>query len=521
MLGAAALGAAAVAGIGGGAARATAARKVQVTEQRERAVVIGSGFGGGVTALRLAQAGVATLVLERGRRWTTGPNASTFCRWANVDNRSSWLTDHSKIPGIEKTWTPYTGVIDVQDGYNGMIVNCAAAVGGGSLIYYGMTLQPSKANFAKSMPMAANIYDDLNRWAYPTVAGMLHVAPIPNDVLGSATYKSSRMFLDVASKTGLQAVKVPLPLDWRYARGELTGQYQPTYTTSDIVFGANNGGKYSVDVTYLAAAEATGRVRVDPLHVVRDIALDANRRWVISVDRVDTGGAVQEKKRIIADAVFLNAGSAGSTRLLVKAKAKNLIPNLPDAVGTKWGNNGDRIWAWLGMNDDPGQQQGGPACVAGLAPNSPIPLTILHAGAPAQAPGVKLMTVVGLGVVDPAGTWAYDADKDDGVLTWPATGDAALQALITARMEAIAVNGGGTMIDTNVTAPSTWHALGGIPMGSAVDLYGRVVGQKGLYVLDGARIPGSTGAVNPSMTIAALAEHSMATIVRQDVGRVF
>ena len=58
-------------------------------------------------------------------------------------------------------------------------------------------------------------------------------------------------------------------------------------------------------------------------------------------------------------------------------------------------------------------------------------------------------------------------------------------------------------------------------MVDAVDLSGRVLGHSGLYVLDGARIPGSTVARNPSMTIAALAEHSMATIVRNDVGRVF
>jgi cholesterol oxidase len=88
-------------------------------------------------------------------------------------------------------------------------------------------------------------------------------------------------------------------------------------------------------------------------------------------------------------------------------------------------------------------------------------------------------------------------------------------------MQQIAAAGGGVMIDTNAGAPSTWHGLGGVPMGSAVDRYGRVLGHDGLYVLDGARIPGSTGACNPSMTIAALAEHSMATIVREDVGRVF
>ncbi len=50
---------------------------------------------------------------------------------------------------------------------------------------------------------------------------------------------------------------------------------------------------------------------------------------------------------------------------------------------------------------------------------------------------------------------------------------------------------------------------------------GRVHGHRGLYVLDGARIPGSTEACNPSMTIAALAEHSMDIFVTAGVGTVF
>ncbi|OAA19665.1 cholesterol oxidase [Frankia sp. EI5c] len=523
LFGTAALGAAAAGGLAAGTGISpafAASPTVPATVQRERAVVIGSGFGGGVTALRLAQVGVSTLVLERGIRWPTGPNANTFSRFANIDNRSSWLTDHATVGGVVKTWDPYVGVIESIAG-NGMAINCGAAVGGGSLMYHGMTLQPSKANFAKSMPVAAGLYDELNFWAYPLVARMLGISTIPNDILNTDPYKSSRLFRDVAPKAGLEPVAVPLPIDWNFVRGELDGRYTPTYTTSDIAFGVNNGGKRSIDVTYLAAAEATGRVRVATLHVVRDIALDANKRWVLSVDRIDTGGVVQERKTIIADAVFLNAGSPGTTRLLVKAKAKGLVPNLPDSIGTQWGNNGDRIYAWIGMNGDAGTIQGGPACVGGRDPQSPIPYTIIHAGSPVPTNGNKVLTVVGLGIVDAAGTWAYDAAKDDAVLTWPASGDAALQQLIAGKMQQIAQVGGGIMMDTNAQAASTWHALGGVPMGSAVDLYGRVAGHRGLYVLDGARIPGSTGACNPSMTIAALAEHSMAKIVLQDVGRVF
>lgn len=517
LLAATALGAAATVA---GTPKARAATAPAVTELRERAVVVGTGFGGGVTALRLAQAGVSTLVLERGRRWPTGPNATTFCRFANMDNRSAWLTDHAIVGGGTQTWTPYTGVLEAVVG-NGMTAMCGAAVGGGSIMYHGMTLQPTKADFATSIPQAAGLYDDLNLWAYPTVSRMLGISTIPYDVLASDPYKSSRLFQDIAPKAGLTPFKVPLPIDWAYARGELEGLYDPTYTTSDIAFGVNNGGKHSIDVTYLAQAESTGLVQVAPLHIVRDLAMDANKKWVLSVDRIDTAGTVQEQIRITADAVFLNAGSPGTTRLLVKSRAKNLIPDLPDAIGTGWGNNGDRIWAWINPTGDAGTQQGGPACVGGRDPSSPIPLTVVHAGSPIQQTGVTALTVVGFGIVDGAGTWAYDASTDDAVLTWPTDTDAALQELIAGRMQDIATAGGGLMIDTNAQAPSTWHSLGGVPFGDAVDLTGRVLGHKGLYVLDGARIPGSTGACNPSMTIAALAEHSMRTIVQQDLGRVF
>lgn len=54
-------------------------------------------------------------------------------------------------------------------------------------------------------------------------------------------------------------------------------------------------------------------------------------------------------------------------------------------------------------------------------------------------------------------------------------------------------------------------------MGGVCDFFGRVKGHPGLYVVDAAFIPGSTGIVNPSLTIAALAERSMENIIVRDI----
>jgi cholesterol oxidase len=76
------------------------------------------------------------------------------------------------------------------------------------------------------------------------------------------------------------------------------------------------------------------------------------------------------------------------------------------------------------------------------------------------------------------------------------------------------------LIDTNEVLNSTWHPLGGACMGTVCDLDGRVHGQRGLYVLDGALLPGNAAACNPSMTIAAVAERALDNIVARDVGSI-
>lgn len=92
---------------------------------------------------------------------------------------------------------------------------------------------------------------------------------------------------------------------------------------------------------------------------------------------------------------------------------------------------------------------------------------------------------------------------------------------IRTKIDHVVGNGNGHLIDTSAIDPTTYHPLGGAPMGSAYDTFGRVLGHRGLYVTDGALVPGSAGSCTPSMTITALAERSLESITREDLGTVF
>ena len=126
--------------------------------------------------------------------------------------------------------------------------------------------------------------------------------------------------------------------------------------------------------------------------------------------------------------------------------------------------------------------------------------------------------LVGFGVSPDRGRWVYNAVADQAQFHWPRGGDAAVQKIIDSRIRQVA-GPASVLVGLNDAARNTWHALGGACMETVCDLEGRVHGQPGLYVLDGALIPGSTAACNPSMTIAAVAERAMEKIVREDVGK--
>ena len=519
-------------------ARASTA-KVPLTTSTQRAVVIGSGFGGGVTALRLAQAGVKVLVLERGKWWPTGPDAQTFPHAAIPDSRDLFYTAYSDdllLLGM----MPYVGLLEPVSGDNITAV-VAAGVGGGSLVYQGMTLQPAEAVFSTWFPSGYN-YSQLSSVYYPRVASMLQLETAPQELINSPTYQASRAFAAGVQAAGYQLSEIPMPIDWTYALDELKDLMLPSYTNGDCALGVNNGGKHSVDVTYIAQALATGNVTVQVQSNVTRIAQGPNGTWQVYVNVTDSGGNTISQQLITTTALFVNAGTINTNRLLGHAAAVGDIKDLPDALGQGYGSNGDQIYVWSGTSGQFTTPEGGPVVYGSFEWDDPTTAnTVIQASLPpigldlqpleTLLPGLSALgepllanlnstMLVGYGVSNVRGQFTYDSSTDTIGLQWPASGDATLDTRINQRVTAIA-GSGATLTNTNSILNSTWHSLGGACMNSVCDLEGRVLGQRGLYVLDGALMPGTTAACNPSMTIAAIAEYAMDLIVANDVGTIF
>ncbi len=490
-----------------------------------QAVVIGSGFGGAVAALRLAQAGIDTVVLERGRRWPITPEQNTFCTYRKPDGRCAWL--RSTTPLFEETPVDlYTGIMERIDA-DGIQVYCAAGVGGGSLVYNCVLYQPARENFYKVFPASID-YDAMDTVYYPRAASLLKPSPMPRDILDSDYYKSTRMFMEQATNAGLPNHLLNIAVDWNVIREEIQGRQNPSAIIGEIWYGINSGAKNSLDRNYLAQAEQSGKVEILSLHVVTDITEVPGKGFRVTCDQINEAGEVLATTSLTCRYLFIGAGSMGTSALLVRAKAKDTLPRLNDAIGRDWANNGDTFATRAGLPaTNPGQ--GGPAgAVIAHFDNPYGPVSII--GYPEWDAPEGTLTSLGMGIPQQKGSFSYNVATDSVQLTWKGdipgnksvldAIDHTYKLLDDKNSTSYRHHYASTFFmkpQTHAFAGMTAHPLGGAVMGEACDLYGRVAGYQGLYVVDGALIPGSAACCNPAFTIAAFAERCMEHIVANDI----
>ena len=511
-------------------------------------VVIGSGFGGAVTACRLAEAGYNVLVLERGRRW----DPTTFPRKAD----DPWVFDPDH-PQQRNGW------FDLRI-FRNMTVAQGAGVGGGSLVYANVSIPAKRDTFRSGWPPEVT-FDELAA-PYARVGAMLNVKRLPERQWTART----KLIKEAAGKVGAADRFEPLELavsfdeDWTYdvpdphapARSKTftnaQGRQQGTCVhLGNCDIGCEVNARNTLDLNYLAAAEQRG-AEIRPLHLVTGIAPEAGG-YRVGYNRIEPGRLVPGS--VTSRLVVVAAGSLGSTELLLRCRDQQAtLPGISAQLGIGWSSNGDFLTPAIHpfRRIDPSR---GPTITAAI--------NFLEQGADGQDVFIQdggfpdllqgfLQRAAGTPVTDArvralvesvrpllAGNqltshvmpwFAQARDAADGRLLlrrgrldldWDITrSEATIEAVVRMHQRLAQATGGMPL------TPLTWivgrdlitpHPLGGCNMattaaGGVVDHKGEVFGCRNLFVADGAIVPKAIG-LNPSRTIAALAERIAALIV--------
>jgi len=478
------------------------------------AVVIGTGFGGAVTACRLAEAGVQTIVLERGSRWPTHPWRTVFAPDVRLDGRALWNA-HPKLQEVLPV-EQFGGVLDV-DFYSKIAVIRGAAVGGGSVVFTGVMIEPPRTLF-ESVFGGTVSFDELHNVYYPRVREMLHLTPMPDDIYQSAPFRHSRVWDEQCRAAGFTPDPVDGIWNWDVLRAEIDWGARRSATVGESNFGNSNGAKFDLNQNYLKRAEATGKVLICPGQLVTAISQVGNRRFAVDVTALTPTGEVIAQRVLTCDQLYLAAGSIGSSELLMRARATGALPNLDETIGQGWAGNGDSIVARThGQHPLEGPQAA--PCATKIYDQTAEPIA-LENWTTYGFPVHRSVTVSLAMVFDSTrGEFTYDAATDELGLSWPENGSANIRAVASEVNTKIADRSGVSPVPIPMpVAGLTWftaHPLGGAVLGVATDKYGRLTGHPGLYVVDGALIPGSTATANPSLTIAALAERNVEHIINE------
>jgi len=512
-------------------------------------IVIGSGFGGAITACRLAEKGMKVLILERGRRW----DVQQYPRKAG----DAWIFNPSE-PARHNGW------LDMRF-FNHMTVAQAAGVGGGSLAYSSVALEANPEIFKQGWPAEVS-YAELKPY-YDKVARVMDLQVVPDGQL-TQRFKLAR---EGANKLGYgdrfakASLAVSFSEDWNY---ELDDPFNPKHSKQFInAHGQRQGtcihlgncdlgcdvrAKNGLDLNYIPRAEQHG-AEVRPLHLVRFIEPHSGKYRVV-FDRLDNGRMIPGEE--MAPRVIVAAGSLGTTELLLRCRDQyRTLPALSPLLGLHWSANANFISMGTYSGKGRVNQSTGPSISSTLdftdgsikgqrflVEDDGFPNLILNAIKACLDTRIK--TAFGKHLLKEFEEHLRDDNLLRNVMLWLGAGmDAAdgqlrlkrkwfmpwkrvldlawetqnsegvIDAMKQMHRDLTEATGGHSRV------PATWtlfkslltlHPLGGCKMGvspetGVVNHLGHVMGYPNLIVADGSILPTSTGR-NPSHTIAALAE---------------
>ncbi|MGO3155889.1 GMC oxidoreductase [Mesonia sp.] len=508
--------------------------KLDHTEENIENLVIGSGYGGAVAALRLTQAGKKVVMLEMGLNWEKEEGKyKPFSDLITPKNNSTWLNKATQAPmmNIARFNKKFTGVLDRMD-FENIKVYAGRGVGGGSLVNGGMAVQPKKAYFQEIFP-DLNVDQFLDTY-FPLAQKELDVNEISDEYYEQTPYyKFARVGESEAHHAGFETVRVPNVYSFEYMKKEEAGEVPKSALAKEVIYG-NNHGKQSLEKTYLKKALETELLSIQDLHRV-DYIKKTEKGYTVYVDIIDTAGLVIAKKTIHCQKLFLNGGSLGTTKLLLASMHKGKMTNFDKSVGSHWGNNGNvmtgRNMVNTLFNRVENESTESNYSTGTGSKQSTIPVSGIdhwedkkHAFFAEISPlpmGMEVYTALYLVInkVPVPGRISFDPSINDIRIHWEKenfehTIDNA-KYFIKKMNKANGGTPSGLLWKGGYGPDICYHPLGGAVLGKTTDLYGRVKGYENLYITDGALVPASIG-VNPFLTITAIAEYCMEEIIKTD-----
>jgi cholesterol oxidase len=531
---------------------------------RYDAIVVGSGYGGGVAASRLARAGKRVCLIERGREFLTGEFPARFLE----------MRAEMQVRGRLTSFGKPTALYDVRLGAD-MHVLVACGLGGGSLVNAGVALRPDARVFRDDVWPGQILQDGLLDEGYRRAARWLR----PASHARAREMTKFKAFDAASAALGRPPVNPPVVVSFE-ANVNAAGIAQPACTLcGDCCGGCNVGAKNTVALTYLPDAVRHGAEVFTELNVT-SLARADDGGWRILAERLDGAGGANAGEIVIeAPIVVLAAGTLGSTEILLRSRERGLP--LSDRLGERFSANGDIIAFGYGakrvvdaigighpakiaghevgaavsgqidiedaadlVNEMHIQEGALPSALAPILPVMFMPNGRLLGALSALIKGVYKGPLAGLqtffAVSHDSAAGRFSLEDGRLALAWPGAKDEPVYRRLDAALSALVAEAGGSYVKNPLAGtlmgpqPATAHPLGGCGMGreradGVVDHKGRVFDGRagagstdthaGLYVVDGAVMPRSLG-VNPLLTITALAERALVHMGR-DLGLAF